>query len=342
MSKLKLLDMLKRIIISYGLPYLKKSKRITSPIKIWRFGENNTDEIIYFITDLSSSGSGIYSIYLSLLSEISFAEIMGWIPIVDDSKMLFRRSKVPNKKGDNVMVKFFDFQNSLPVSEVLQSRRVVINTLTNKGQLYTSINKHKWSTRTQHSVFNMDTNVLEYWKQFAKTHLLYKETIKKELDELCKEVLYNCKDVLGVAVREGKMGMTKSGREESGEEKQPDLQTIIIKTLECIDKWGCRSIYISCETEKVIDIFKQEIKGVKIVYLDRERFSEIVFNIPSMKKGLKKLDQIYESINVDKLDYDYIKDMYILSNCDYLLASINCGTEVAYLQSTSYKNKLII
>lgn len=324
----------------YLNPYLKKIKGVSLPTKIWNFGNLNEDKVIYLITDISTKRSGFYSIYLGILSELSYAKIMGWIPVVDDTAGLLRKNK--HRKNENYIRDFFQFDNAITIKEALESRNVILCNINKKVNMLSLVGKtnEMYKVRIDSNVFNLQEGELSYWREFASNNLKYKKNIEEALNRAYLDVIQDKKNVLSVAVREGKMALSPRTRRCSGERKQPSIQKLLEIARKYFVKWKCEYIYLSCESPETIDIFKQEFGENIILILERYRISQKeLFKIKNFKSGDRFMKKAQ---NIPNYSMDYIKDMYILSKGDYLICPVNCGTAAAFIMNGGFKNQCII
>ncbi|NBJ92532.1 hypothetical protein [Parablautia muri] len=322
-------------------PYMLKVEGFVYPLKLWRFGTLNQDKIIYFITDVTSKRAGTFAIYLVILNDLSYAKAMNWIPIIDDTPGLLRRLAIKGKKGGNFINDIFDIQNDIPVSEVLKSQNVMFCNTARRINMMRVTNKMDESYKIRlKNFFDVDEKELAYWREFAHNNLRFKKDIQEELDNAYGTVIQGKKDILAVAVREGKMSLDEKTRKRAGEQRQPSLNEIIRICKRCFKKWNCSYIYLSCEAPETISKFQEIFSKENVLFLDRYRFSmKELKKIKSFKSG----DKFYNSTsNIDNYELDYIKEMYILSKSDYLISAINCGVEAAYIMSSGFKDQYII
>lgn len=338
--------MMKELIMYYANPIFRKAKVKNPWTNINCFGEKNSDKIIYFITNRSSSGSGIFSMYIKILEDISFAKSMGWIPVIDDTPQLLRRTKVSYRKNRNVMNTYFDFANQISTQEAMKSKQVVISGIANKiiyGKEYKKRINSNYIARRQANFFDVDKSELEYWRNFARHNLKYRDNVQKILEKQYLSVIGHRQNILGVALREGKMGMSSLGRMSSGESKQCSIQEMINIAQEHLEKWRCEYIYLSCESDKAIKLFENYFGNEKVLYLERIRLDyEYLTSVKTMRDGIKSSKDPDIVKNYKERDLDYIKDMFILSKCDYCILPINCGTEVAFLKNENLKDYYIV
>ncbi len=314
-------------------------------LPIRKFGEKNDNKIIYFITDISSIGSGLYSLYLSIIDEITFAHLIGWIPVIDDTAGLLRKTKISFRKGKNPISDYFMLNNSVTVEDVFQSKYVIINRdlRINRKTLFRLAGKEKeYEMLTQRPIPFYDESRIKYYRKLAKENCIYKDKIRQELERAYQDTIGDKKKVLGVAVREGKMGFTEKNRKLSGESRQPTIPEIISMVNKYKDIWKCKHVYLSCQSNEIVNLFLKEFGVESVLYLKRTRWPlEEYLKICSINNVKDSKKKNWEGI-WQEIDMSYMKDMYILSKCNSVLIPINCGTMAAFLQSDGYDNFYIM
>lgn len=327
-----------RLIKRYSHPAYRKVKGVGLPYFIWNFGERNSDKVIYFITDVSSKMSGVYSLYLKILSEMSFAYTMGWVPVIDDTPQLLRRTKIKIRKGRNVINEYFELNNPISVEEALQSRYVVMSDNCDKALMLKFAGKDKEIYKIwKESSVACQNFELDYWRDLASKNLLYKKETENELEQAYHEVIGDKDNVLGIAVREGKYYLTTEQRQKNGEYKQPAIEDVIALAHKYFRLWKCKYIYLSCETDQIIELFIREFSESEILYLKRKR-RDLYDCCRPRKISVKYADSLENESN----DYAYMKDMYILSKCELALLSVTGGTEAMWLKGAGKKNYVLM
>lgn len=319
----------------YLNPYLKKLKGVNSPVKVWSFGNLNEDKIIYLITDISTKRSGIYSMYLTILSELSYAKMMGWVPVIDNTHNLLRKN-IHRKKG-NIITDFFQLNNAVTVEDALKSKNVILCNINKKINMLMLIGRADeiYKIGTGKSFFDIKEEEISYWREFAHKNLKYKQEIEKKLNEEYFNVIQGRKNVLSVAVREGKMALSSRTRRISVENEQPSIQLLLEITKHYFIKWNCEYIYLSCEALETVEMFKREFGEDIILVLERFRLPlEELLKIRDFRSGDKFMKR---AKSIPNYDMDYIKDMYILSKGDYLICPDNRGTEAAFIMNDGFK-----
>ncbi len=323
----------------YMNTYLLKIKGMISPVKIWRYGEKNKENIIYFITDISTQRSGTFSIYLGVLDELAYAEKMNWISVVDSMQGVCRKQK--RDKMKNFMNNTFQFENILPIEEVFQSQNVIFSTILNKVKLMQLFHETDVpDKRKLNSIFDFEEEELQYWRDLARRRIKFSDTVSEQLNEAYRQVIPDGGKVLSVAVREGKMFLTEQTRKQSGEHVQPSIEEFIATVTKYCSEWKCQYIYLSCEARETIDIFNKAFGEDKVLVLERYRFRlDDLKSITTFKTGKR----LWRSMaKIENYDMDYVKDMYILSKGDCLICPVNCGTEAAYIMSEGFEHHYVI
>lgn len=322
-------------------PYITKADGFVFALKIYRFGELNGDKVIYFITNIGSKRAGTFSHYISVLNEISYARLMNWIPVVDDTPGLLHKLTTKGKKGSSYIKDIFQIQNEISVDEVLQSQAVIFSDTARRNNMLRVTDRldEMYKIRSK-PFFNMNETEVAYWREFARNNFWFKADMQEKLDAAYQEVIGDRKNVCAVAVREGKMHLSKKVRSKMDEALQPSVAEILDICKKYFKEWNCSYIYLSCEAKDTVELFQREFSKERVLVLDRYRFEmKELDRIRSFRSGDKFHNSTYK---IKNYDLDYIKEMYLLSKGDYFISAMNTGAEAAYIMSSGYKDEYII
>lgn len=275
-------------------------KNFKMPQQYKCFGDNNPDKTFYVIR-LYPSVSGILTNYNSVLNYLIFAEQNNWIPIVD-----MENYKVSNSQNhlinntNNAWEYYFNQPSNYSLQDVYKSKNVILS----KGFI------------SFDNITSSDTMLL--YQRLAKKIMFNSQTleiIKKKIKE--KSEFNSNKKFLGVAVRGTEYLKAKH------HSKQMPVEQLIDLAIKRKIVWGLDGIFVTTEEEKTIELFK--IKIPDITFLNRNRFTNeydgstaVIYLSP---KGISR----YET------DLDYLTEIYILSQCDSLIGSMNSGFRTAQI-----------
>lgn len=149
-----------------------------------------------------------------------------------------------------------------------------------------------------------------------------------------EKILQGKENVLGVVVRGTDYLKTKP----KGHPVQPDLEEVVEKIKEFIDKYGIQYIYLATEDSKVAQKLKHEFPNMilenKRMYYDEKYDKQNSWVIGEV---------CFDRENDDYLKgIEYLSSLNLLSKCDYFVGG-NCGaTEGAvYMNRNRYKDRFI-
>ncbi len=320
------------VLDKYNREYVKKARSIghlSTPL--YEFGDLNNSRILYFITDKADPNAGLYAIILNIWYELVFVKIMGWEPVIDESVGLVKGKGVFSR-DDNFLLDFFDFRNTVHNSDLYKSANVIVCESSYRVDFLKRLGKNKeleklltWDS----SIFEYDKTKREYFRRVISERWQYNDQTKQRLENACGNLFSKKGKILGVAVREGKMWISKKAG--AWESNQPPIEEYIAEAADKLEKWKCNSIYLSCQANETVKAFKREFPNVSIIYTDRCRYSLSEF----MKFSDDHIALKWYKNEAKQMEhnYEYIEDMYLLSQCDALIFTENCGSKAAFLMN---------
>ncbi len=326
------------VLDKYRNEFVKKARNISHlSFPLYEFGDMNDDKILYFITDKADPLAAMYAIVLSIWYELVFARIMGWEPVIDESARLTKRMKHVLLKDDNFLSDFFDFGNAIPVSDVYKSANVIVCESSYRVDFLKRLGKKEriedlltWDS----SFFEYNSAKRAYFRNIISDRWQYNNQTKIRLEDTYRELFIGKGKVLGIAVREGKMWISKKAG--TWETDQPQIEEYITEAKDKMGKWKCDSLYLSCQAVETIELFKKAFPNTDIIYTDRYRFPISEF----MKFGDDSVALKWHKSETRKKErnYEYIEDMYLLTQCNALICTENCGTKASFLMNEKLKD----
>lgn len=294
------------------------------------FGKFNPDKIFYVIRSIDYKNkfyigpvNNLLANYFYVLSHLRYAQINGWIPIIDMLNYpVYNSLPYPVNGTMNAWEYFWQQPNKYSLDEVYQSKNVILS-------------KQNWFSQYDMGYepsHYEDSELIKNFFQLAATVPLNSK-VENIINQKSKEMLKNKKNILGIAFRFG--GHSKKHFAKTiGHPVQPDIDEMIKLAKIYLDKWGMQYIFLTSDTEEAAQEFKKIFKD-KLIILKRERFSEL------LKKG--ETNNLYSQENLYKTSLNYLTEMTLLSRCDCLIGSINSGLRYAVIQNNcKYKNVKIL
>ena len=261
----------------------------------------------------------------------------GYVPLID---IEYAYSYKQGRLGEHNMWDLC-FKQAIPVSEVSKKPYVLAT-----GDLFDYSDDPKVCYEINrdaedHYIHVQKGNYREYYANAKK----YIEPIWQVKDELMAEIdgelgiKTKGKKVLGVSLRENftKDVKYKTEEEKSVYEKHPLLPGVK-ETVEIVKKqlveWECDFIFLATVYEESIELFKAEF-GSKVIYIERERMNidgAKKTNFSMSEEEFYRVDQKNHDY-FDKMTISYVKEVVMLSKCDYLMGGASSGMAAALVMN---------
>ena len=148
--------------------------------------------------------------------------------------------------------------------------------------------------------------------------------------EKTKNVLFENRRILGVAIREGYNKLSDMKEKTNYEHpRQADAERMVSLADEYLGKWDCERVFFTCQTIDTVKAFK-EYFGDRAICVSRIRPT---YNDLMEGKDLKKRT-FEEAFTNEKT---YVEEIYLLSQCTSLLCTQNSGVDAAVLMSDGFE-----
>lgn len=293
------------------------------------FGALNPDKVFYVIRSIDDKNrfyigpqNHLLANYFYVLSHLRYAQINGWIPIIDMLNYpVYNSLPYPVNGTANAWEYFWQQPSQYTLEEVYQSKNVILS-------------KQNWYKQYDmgYEILNyLDKSTINFYWQIAQAVQL--NDITKAFINCEKEKIWRVnseKDkILGICFRFGGHSLRHYNYGQ-GHPIQPDEDYIIKIAREKIKKYGINKIFIASDTNEAIEIFKNEF-GDRLIFVDRIRYSEKIKNVS--ENPLYRINQILKTSKY------YLLEMELLAICDFLIGSINSGFRYAVIKNNNnYKD----
>ena len=324
----------------YRLPYFISRKR-------------NAKEK-YCVFRYALPGSALFSSALGHIVSYEWAKSKGYIPIVDlEYEYDFQKGHLGK---DNEWE--YCFEQPVSIKDVVQKDWVLVEQIgrnkTWRKETCLIIN-HDADDYTIHVV---DKNWREYYgrlNQYVRKAWVWKQSFLDEYQQECGCKISENDCVLGIFLREefsvdvSKLRTNKTAREIY--KKHPltiGVQEIVQLVKEYMKEWGCNKVFVSTEMSDSLDLFLQEF-GDCVIFVNRQRMKSNLYT---------NHEKYWDMSNDEKREYDrklnqtlnkrektiaYVKEVYGLSLCDYLIAPKSSGAAAALaLNGGKYRDICIL
>lgn len=281
----------------------------------------NKDKTIYMIRITPRLGGGFFYLFSVVLSNLIISEKRGLVPVVDMENYRNPYSEnVPINGSYNVWEYFFEQPSGLSLIEAYRSENIVLSNL----EVPNVIN-----------VFSAD--YLNDTEQVEKIHALITKYIKfkpavSDYINSSWEKIKKSSDILGIYTR----GTDYTKLKPFGHPVQPPVEFMINKAKNIMNQKGIEYCFLSTDEKSVLDKFISEF-GNKVLYTDRLYYDEMDSkSYITEYKHNRETPQYWSAI-------EYMRDVVILSRCDYFLSAMSSGSGIAIeMNGNAYKEKYII
>lgn len=268
-------------------------------------GDEDPDKIYYVIRPRSVQ-EGLLSSYYFVMDRIYYAKEKGYIPYVDfDTDSCQYHIAEPVHGTTNAWEYYFKQPEDLNADELKKKKNVLLS---------------GWSYYNDKSYYSLpkdfnDPNynlTLEICKKYGQLNEYIKQMAQDKYTEL-----FSNEDVLGVFIR----GTDYVALKPKGHPVQPNVDEVISKANEWINKYKIKNVFLVTEDYEYIKEFKTKL------------------NIPfkcsddDFVKSYNKGDYISSSVsgNLYERGLNYLVRLIILSKCQYFISSITNGSLYSYL-----------
>lgn len=288
-------------------------------------------EKVYMILERHMIYEGITSNIRRFLIGIDYADRKGYIPVIDQTHYpAFEYQDNATIGIDNPWEYFFKQPGGVSLLDVKKSCNHIRYYDMDDSVNMKYLADHIWVSDNQ-------IKRLDHWHRLVKKYIHFTDEIKMKAEMKYNEMFAKPGKVLGVKTREG-MNINIEKRCCWGPlPYQPRIETILEETKRYKDEWGCKWIFLMCETTEGLKMF-QEAFGTELLYVPycRTNYDEY------MSSTEIKLD-ILHNHNQDKRRRaeDYLIEIYLLSRCDALISGDNGAANFACIMKGGYEHMIL-
>jgi hypothetical protein len=280
------------------------------------YGENNPGKTIYIIR-MTPYGAGLFANVRNVLSHIDYARKKGYLPVVDwQNYKTYYNESIEINGTNNAWEYYFEQPDNISISQAYSSKNVILSCGCNcrlDSDDIRNVSDYILNNRLNDLVIKNKLRLSKYVEQEVRANSTFLEN----------------KKVLGVKAR---------GTDYHGA-KQHYKQSSIIQIIENIDRELNNNfydlIYLTTEDDEILKSLVS-IYGDKIVYTNSLRFN-------TYQKDKMISNQYFNRENTKYLaGLEYIIDLYLLSNCQTVISSMNNGLIGSILLRGKKYEKLIV
>lgn len=272
-------------------------------------GKKPCDKIFYVI-GIDFHDEGLMSIVNSVMTHIEYALDRGYTPVVDMKDF----QSIYHKENENVWEYFFEQPCGYNLSDVYGARNIILsmNVQYPRGYSFEADNQRR----------------IEKIRSIYKDFLRPNQNLQSYLEESLNTIK-SCKEGVIACICRG----TDYTNTIAGLPKQPTADMVIEKLKMFISKYGVSNIYCATEDKRIYSKFQEEF-GDKLLPNTQQKYDD------NKGKLLSKVN-IEQGIDVYDIAFQYYKSLYIVTQCDYLVAGWVSGTRSVLLMPNHFKDVFV-
>lgn len=294
----------------------------------------------YCIFRYSVPTYGILAAGVQFLFASSWAERKGMIPLLDFE--LGYDFETYRLGANNLWDAFF--QQPVTVKEALEKDWILVESLNSRGLRFHILDikiNHKWNDYALHMGKG---NWREYYKTvrpYMNKVWRFHDHVFQNFDKIRKMSIGDGENVLGVLLREelsveADQYMTNKKAKEiyAKHPKTIGIRQIVEILKKYLEEWKCDKIFVATQFQDSLDII-QDAFDERVVFIDRNRryLKQLSHENSVWSQSGKEFWEYYSQEEMRKCEYEraesYLCEIYILSKCQYFLASKCSGSTVA-------------
>lgn len=305
----------KKILYFMGLKrtYAFIAKKYNDAYWKERIVKGKKEEKIYYVIRRQDD-VGLFSYFNTFIGSIKKAVDAGYIPVID--LMTYENTYLCRKEIGkiNAWDVYFNQPCNVLLENIKKSKRIL-----------SSGEAEKICPNDSDECFNIESETFKMWKKIVKTYIEYSEESKKQIENSWFE-LFNKEDkILGVMCR----GTDYTDLRPRMHPIQPDVEEVIEKAKELIEKNKYTKIFLATEDRKNWNAFKK-VFGDKVV-----RNTE---NFVDYKPGCRISKSLPDSTDGRiAIGMEYLVSIAILAKCNAFIGGRTSGSVAVMLLSEGFE-----
>lgn len=270
---------------------------------------------VFYIIGYNGGGGGLGAIYFQTLTYIVYALKQGYIPIVDMKHYYNQYFKDNRVYKDNTWEYFFEQPCGYTLNDIDDNSEILI---------------------AKSSDLTDGINLGMFLKDIPKSRIIFKDyfnkvkfnsDIKKYLEDSYNSIIGEEKEVLGILCR----GTDYINNKPYAHPVQPDPKIVIKKAKKLLQLYNYKKIWLATEDNNIYQKFKKEF-GDLLIENPQYRFPNTSNNYLSDIK-VERENHFYN------LGKEYLRTLYILSRCKYIIGGRTAGIVTTWLISEGFKQQ---
>jgi len=281
------------------------------------FGNQHQDKIFYIIRR-QPLGAGLLSNFHWVMNHIIYAIENDYIPIVNmKNYKTYYNEKIPIEIGNIKTLNAWEYYFEQPCGYYLKDIKKAKNVILGVLNIY--------SITDPLELYDKNENIIKQYNNVVSNFMKFNQKTLEHLVKTKNTLFNGKKNILGVLYRGTDMKTAPLHY------TPPSLEETVMKTLEVVKNENFDHIFIRTEEQEAIDIFEKTFDKSKLIISNINRLKNYATgNIAVI--NYKNTNSVY----TDGLDY--LTEIYLLSQCDGIIAQKVNGTNFALgLNNNKYR-----
>ena len=262
---------------------------------------------------------GLFSLVNTHLGHIKYAIDRGYIPVIDMQN--YSNVYLPEEKlGEyNAWDLFFEQPLNVALEDAFDAKRIVLS----------SGFPIEPRPDDDCAFFNNVNGRLDEWRTLAHKYIRVKKSLLEEIDDEYNHLVEANDRILGTHIR----GTDYVARRPYGHPIQPDLENVIAKCHEMMEKNNCNKIFVGTEDEQIAIKMKKEFGDAYIT--NSHVFTKYEENkwAPEFKSDRENDEYLQGK--------EYLATMVMLSRCNCFVGGRTSGTVGIMLMTDGFEDSYI-
>ena len=293
------------------------------------YGRENPDKTFFVIrpyyyshpNEAISAVPHLLTNYYYVLQLMAYAKENGWIPVVD-----WENYRLPHSEDDpvngtrNAWEYYWKQLSPYTLEEVYRSKNVVLSNMNIPSGYLPHL-------RTPESGLEAYAKrIVKLGSKYA-CQVSFNHYVQAYIDAAKRKIFPKGKLVMGVAVRGTAYLTMQTGHHAA----QPTLDELVGFVAKYMKLWGADYIFFTNEEEETIE-FMRNAFGRRLLYLPRKRYRGYhIYSDNKPDPTDEDLNPLYVVGQRYQTNLDYVTEMVLLSQCDFLLSALSNGVKVALM-----------
>ena len=270
------------------------------------FGEKNPDKVFYVIRPRTDCVEGLMALFLNVMKQISYAEMQGYIPVVDFENYQTQYSD-ESCREKNVWLRYFEQVSEFSLQEVYESN-VVLSGLNALSLAPKYLNQQT------------DAESLKKAQSYISRYIRFSDAVKEMVNN--EALQFSFDRTLGLYLR----GTDYTKLKPAGHPVQPTVQQAIEVVDRKLKEYNLEKVFLVTEDAEIYQEIAEYYQD-RLCIVSYDRYVTGYDGQDFLGKSSLQLNQLADNAYTRGLYY--LCKLILLSNCRCFVGGNTCGSWAA-------------